>query len=748
MDIIHDSKANSVISPVFSFSFTLFSSACLMFVLQPMFGKALLPLLGGSASVWNTCMVFYQTLLFLGYSYAHLLTSYFKPRRQIIIHGTLLALSLSFLPISLIYNSAPPISDNPSIWLLNTLLLSIGLPFFILSTTSPLLQKWFSALGHSSSNDPYYLSIASNTGSLLALLSYPFFLEPEWGLSQQQHYWSVGFLLLASLISICMLHLRHCRKDKVNEVRTSESTKKHPNINRKVQWLLLSFIPSSLLLGTTNYISIDIATVPLLWVIPLALYLLSFILVFSKFNNAIQKKTFLIQPVIVIPFLVYYFSQYKLNSFSLELIIHLIVFFISIMVCHGELAKKRPGPEHLTQYYLIMSFGGMLGGIFNSFVAPLIFNSIYEYPLMLVFALMLNPTHQRIRLYLKTNLAKTLLLAYLLTFFVVFYFNYDQFNDVIVLCLTLIVVGIASYFLTKKNPLYIPLFGLLIVSCALPEKQQGDEILYQSRNFYGILTVKKNTNVAISNRKETLHELYSGTTKHGTQLTSDFNLHCKPNGYYAQQGPLGEIFQHFDSVNQNWDIGVVGLGAGEMMGYAKKSQNWDYFELDPAVIDIASNSNYFTFLKKCTDHYLVHLGDARVSLEKQVKKYDMLVIDAFTSDSIPTHLLTKEAIELYLSRLNPNGILVMHISNRYLDLKPVLADHANKLKLAALIKEYRPRKNIPLVFRSDWAVFSKKPEDLKPLLELVSQFQWQKLELKQDIRSWTDDYTSIMAVWK
>jgi hypothetical protein len=749
VDITHQSETKSEISPIFIFALTLFCSASLMFVLQPMFGKALLPLLGGSASVWNTCMVFYQSILFIGYLYAHLLSTRLGYHKHLLLHASLLFISLSFLPIGISESIHPPTSENPSLWLLSTLFGAIGLPFFILSTTSPLLQKWFSRIGHKTSHDPYYLSIASNSGSLIALLSYPFLLEPAIGISLQQQYWSIGFLLLCSLIAVCMMKLKrqHFQTVVVAETSATISTRK-PKLKLQLYWLLLSFVPSSLLLGTTNFISIDIATVPLLWVIPLALYLLTFILVFSKYSTAIHKRLLIIQPWVVTPFLIYYFSPQKLSYFSLELFIHLLIFFISTMICHGELAKKRPSTHYLTQYYLIMSLGGMLGGIFNSFVAPFIFSSIYEYPLMIVSALLLNPIHKRIRLYVKQHHAQIITCTYMAAFSIILYRNINQFSqNTLLLTATLTFFGVI-YFFYRNKALYFPLFGFLIVSCATPEKQEGNQLMLQSRNFYGVLSVKKKSNVHTGFKNETLHEIYSGTTKHGLQLVSDLSQQCTPFGYYSPQGPLGSIFSSYNELNNNWKIGVVGLGAGEMAGYAKDTQTWTFFELNPAVVDIATNTQYFTYLAECISDFDIQIGDARKTLEFNQQQLDLLVIDAFTSDSIPTHLLTKEAIDLYFSRLHKNGLLVFHISNRYLDLKKVLANHAEKLGLTLLLQEYRPVQTAPLAYRSDWAVLSRHQEALEPLTGGKSQNSWKAVLNNTNMLSWTDDFTSIMSVWK
>jgi hypothetical protein len=748
MDIIHQNEIRRDLSPIYIFSLTLFSSATLMFIMQPMFGKALLPLLGGSASVWNTCMVFYQSVLFLGYLYAHWLSTRVSYKKHLIIHFSVMLAGLLLLPIGLPENSHPPASDNPTGWLLVTLLSSIGLPFFVLSTTSPLLQKWFSKIGHQTSHDPYYLSIASNAGSLIALLGYPFLIEPSIGIQYQQELWSLGFIILLALVGICMLQLKpnhwaDSQSQSTRQITTSTS----PTLKQQFKWLILAFVPSSLLLGTTNFISIDIASVPLLWVIPLALYLLSFILVFSAKARAIHKRMLLLQPWLVAPFLAYYFSQQKLASFTLEIFLHLLIFFICIMVCHGELAKKRPSTDYLTRYYLIMSFGGMLGGVFNNFVAPFIFSSIFEYPLMIILTLLLNPIHHRIKLYLKQHGSKIVTTMYLSAFAAMLLLNIHLINPLIISAIMGSAFILAFVFYHYKKPvLYLPLFGILMVSCAAPEKQ-GNQLLHQSRNFYGILSVKQKPDLSVGNQKEEVHVLYSGTTRHGLQIVSDTNLQCTPYGYYHNDGPIGSVFKDYDAVNKDWQIGVIGLGAGTLASYAKPTQHWSFFELDPEVIDIAENSNYFTYLTECIDDYQIQLGDARLALENDASRYDLLVVDAFTSDSIPTHLLTREAIELYFSRLSDSGLLAFHISNRYLELKKVLANHAQRLGLSLLVQEFRPESADFLTYRSDWAILSRHPETLTPLKSSKNTGQWQ--EIPNYARTeWTDDFTSIIHVWK
>ena len=385
-----EAKTDRSLSLIVLFAGTLFISASLMFVLQPLFGKLLLPLLGGSPAVWNTCMVFYQSILFLGYLYAHTISTRFDQHRQIQIHAVIILISFLALPVALPENTVPPTESNPTFWLLWTLFLAIGLPYFVVSTTAPLVQKWFANVGHHTSHDPYYLYAASNTGSLIALLSYPFLLEPAIGLANQKTYWSIGYLMLCLLVAACAFVLWKTRQNTVI-VEDSAPEENPLSLTRKLHWMALAFVPSSLLLGLTNFISTDIASVPLLWIIPLTLYLLSFVIVFSKWNDKIHPVMVKLQPIVLLPFIAYAFINPADLPYWAYLFLHLLAFFFAVMVCHGELAKDRPHTQYLTTFYLIMSFAGMLGGMFNTFVAPFIFNGIYEYPIMIVAALLLRP---------------------------------------------------------------------------------------------------------------------------------------------------------------------------------------------------------------------------------------------------------------------------------------------------------------------------------------------------------------------
>jgi hypothetical protein len=736
----NDSKTTRNLSAILLFAGTLFVSASLMFVLQPLFGKLLLPLLGGSPAVWNTCMVFYQTILFLGYLYAHALSTRFKQSHQIIFHIGIIAISLIALPVGLPDNTIPPTDSNPTFWLCWTLFLAIGLPFFVVSTTSPLIQKWFSQIGHHSSDDPYFLYAASNIGSLLALLSYPFLIEPSIGLANQQTDWSIGYGLLCLLIGACGLLL--WKNQMVSDTPEADAPDDNTLTTRqKLHWLALAFVPSSLLLGLTNFISTDIASVPLLWIIPLTVYLLSFIIVFSHWNDRLHPWMVKIQPFVLIPFLAYAFVNPADLPYWVYLILHVLAFFFAVMVCHGELAKSRPPTQHLTRFYMIMSFAGMLGGMFNTFVAPFVFNGIYEYPIMIVAALLLRPW--AVEWSIKQLIAPVTLLA-------IGFILYASINDLLQyfdeIALSLIALSVVVYFLRKQTLSYALSIGL-IMFLALSLHGLSSHTLYQERSFFGVMAVRESVLTDEQNKPETYHELYHGTTKHGAQRLPEA-LAKIPLTYYSQPGPMGQLFKTFDKQNANWQIGVVGLGAGALACYAKPSQQWTLYEIDPLVIDIAKNTDYFTYLSRCLPNSVMRVGDARLALEKEPDQhFDLLMMDAFSSDAVPTHLLTKEAMQLYFKKLKPNGILAFHITNRHLALKKVLSIHAEQLHFAALIQEFKAPANMPLVVDTDWVVMAKQPQTLEPLT-LALLGDWQTMPLYFGLSPWTDDFTNIVKIWK
>lgn len=741
-----DVKTDRSLSLIVLFALTLFTSASLMFVIQPMFGKILLPLLGGSPAVWNTCMVFYQTILFLGYLYAHIISMRFSQHKQILIHVVVIVVSFLALPLGLPDNVVPPTEGNPAFWLFWILLLAIGLPFFVVSTTGPLIQKWFASVGHHTSHDPYFLYVASNIGSMLALLSYPFLLEPNIGLASQKTLWSVGYGVLCLLIIGCAFVLWKSQQKVVISVVDSEQ-EQELSVSTRLHWLVLAFVPSSLLLGLTNFISTDIASVPLLWIIPLTLYLLSFVIVFSKWNDKIHPLMVKLQPMVLLPFIAYSFINPAVLPYWLDLGLHLLAFFLAIMVCHGELVKNRPHTQHLTTFYLIMSFAGMLGGMFNSFVAPFIFNAVYEYPLMIVAALLLRPGVKAAVTDGKQWLLQAIFPLLLIIVGIVVFVSIDDWSayfDTLGVALILL-VGLTYSF--RNQPIALALLSGALIFFTTALHGLMSNTLYQERTFFGVLAVRESVLIDEQGHPEKYHELFHGTTKHGAQrLTADNSR--TPLTYYSVPGPMGQLFKEYSSVSQNWNVGVVGLGAGALTCYAKEGQLWTQYEIDPLVVAIASNPQYFTYLSQCGKNTTMRVGDARLSLDKEPDaKFDLLVMDAFSSDSVPTHLLTQEALTMYFKKLKPNGLLAFHITNRHLAIKRVLADHAKNLHFDGLLQEFKPQEELPLVVATDWVVMAKNPEALEPL-RVSSLGSWQKLPLSFDLKPWTDDFTNIVSIWR
>ncbi|MBS3963951.1 MAG: fused MFS/spermidine synthase [Methylomonas sp.] len=737
-------------SSVIVFAGTLFVSALLMFVLQPMFGKLLLPLLGGTPAVWNTCMVFYQSLLFGGYLYAHWLTRHFGGQRQIQMHTALMIFSLLVLPVALPDNPTPPTETNPTLWLIWTLLLAIGLPFFVVSTSAPLLQNWFSRIGHKSSGDPYYLYAASNAGSLLALLSYPFLIEPNMGLANQRLFWSAGYGLLCALILLCawMLWRNQANNDDDDDDDDNIDTTTVPSEDETVparqqwHWLALAFVPSSLLLGLTQYISTDIAAVPLLWILPLTLYLLSFILVFSTWADHIHPVMRVVQPAVLLVFIAYSFINPALLPYWLDLLLHCLAFFLAVMVCHGELARKRPHTRHLTRFYLVMAFGGMLGGLFNTFVAPFVFDAVYEYPIMIAAALLLRPGFFDGRWFLHAVFPAVLLMTGLL----IYASSHALWHYFDIIGGALILLTGLSYSV-RQSPLGLGLLTAVILVFTLGLHNLASNTLYQERSFFGVLSVRETVIADENDRPEKVHELFHGTTKHGAQRLIPAHM-TTPLTYYSRPGPIGQLFSEFDGENHNWRIGAVGLGAGALACYSKQGQHWSFYEIDPLVVDVAKDTRWFHYLARCNPNADMIVGDARLSLAKEDDgHFDLLVMDAFSSDAVPTHLLTREAMQLYMRKLKDDGLLAFHITNRHLALKKVLADHVESLHLAGLLQEFKPENPAPLVMATDWVVIAKQPQRLERLNQ-SRLGHWQKLPLTFGLKAWTDDFTHIIGIWK
>jgi len=734
------------------FSLTLFLSAALLFVVEPMFGKMALPLLGGSPAVWNTCMVFYQGALLAGYLYAHLAPKWLGVRRQAAFHLGLLLLILFTLPIGIFQGWTPPPTANPVTWLLLLLLLSVGLPFFVVSSTAPLLQKWFAHTGHASSHDPYFLYGASNLGSLLALVAYPTIIEPYLRLHHQSWGWAGGYVLLLALVALCGALLWRASAPAgaapgpeaaiaAAGIEAAAPEAGSPTIRLRAWWVLLAFFPSSLLLGVTTYLSTDIAAVPLLWIIPLLIYLLTFVLVFARKPLIPHRIMVFVEPFVIILLATIFFGRLK-GAVWQTIPIHLLAFFCIAMVCHGELMHSRPRADHLTEFYLWISVGGVLGGIFNALLAPILFSSVMEYPLIIVAACLARPSlslpnakPNQAWLDVLLPLGLGMLLGLSAWVFRMLPDHLKPLALIIIACLA----GAICYSF-RFRPWRLALGVGLLTFAGVLFILQPERLLFQERNFFG---VSKVTEDATGN----YHILTHGFTTHGAQ-SLDPARRREPLTYYHRTGPLGQVFAVFSGPKAKKEVAVIGLGTGTIACYGQAGQNFTFYEIDPTMERIARDPRYFTFLSDCPAQVKVILGDARLSLRGAPESfYDMIILDAFSSDAIPIHLVTREAIGLYVARLKPGGILVFHTSNRYLDLNPVLGNLARDAGLISLSgsdlqqsdKDRKGQKS-----PSTWVVMARTLADLG---DLARDQRWRPLPVRPGDRLWTDDFSNIWSVF-
>jgi hypothetical protein len=725
------------------FGVTIFVSASLLFSVQPMVAKMLLPLLGGTPAVWNTCMVFFQAVLLAGYVYA-LLISRLRLKHQLVAQLVLLCFAFISLPIRLSSSwiNSVPSTENPSLWLLACLAFTVGLPFFIVSSNSPLLQKWFSNTAATSAQDPYFLYSASNAGSLLALLAYPALLEPFFSLRSQSRIWTTIYALLVILIAVCAFPLwRSIKTHPVNS--TTEPETNAPEklmLARKLRWLLLAFAPSSLMLGVTNYITTDIASVPLLWIIPLAIYLLTLVIAFAKRQLFSSRLPALVVPGATVVLLMIYLADTSGSGARTLILLHLAYFFFAALMCHSQLAADRPAASHLAEFYVWFSLGGVLGGVFNALIAPMIFRSVVEYPLVILLSCLLLPANQK-----GFSVAKERRLDFALPVLIfALTFGLGWLADKVApakvggLLFVLAVPLFLSYPLRKRPLRFALSLGAVMVGAGFVTGA-STHTLHAERNFFGVLRV-------LDDRGTGLHSFLHGSTVHGRQSTNP-ERRCEPLSYYHHDGPLGKIFAQVERGSGNPKVAIVGLGAGATASYARANERWTFYEINPAVVSIARSTEYFTYLSDCARAPMeVVLGDARLKLRSaQDSGYDLIVLDAFSSDSIPLHLMTQQALDLYLSKLAPSGLLVFHISNRNLDLGPVLAELAGSRNLTALslldLSPSQPNGKDP----SHWVALTRNSRDLG---NLVNEPNARLMVSNSTQHLWTDDFSNIISVFK
>lgn len=719
------------------FAAAVFLNAGLLFLVQPLFSRMVLPRLGGTAAVWNTCLLFFQTALLLGYLYAHLSLRWLGGRRQAALHLALLALAAATLPIAVPAGWTPPAGGWPVGWLLLLLTVSLGLPFVLLSAGGPMLQAWFARADHAAARDPYFLYSASNLGSMAGLLAYPLLFEPLLPLAGQSRAWAAGYALLLVLLLACALMVRRAQLPTatVNAPAAGEADAGTSSALERVRWVALALVPSSLLLGVTSFLTTDIAAMPLLWVVPLALYLLSFVIAFARRPPLPHRLVVRLHAHALILLAVLLF--WGIHAWPLAMMpLHLLAFFLTALLCHGELARRRPGASRLTEFYLLLALGGALGGAFTVLVAPFLFRGVVEYPLMLVAACLLRPGPAGGRRFVRGDVALPLLLGAGLVLLLRLGPSLELASlGVLAATLSALIAIAALRFSTR--PLRFGLAIGLVLLAGVLGRPAPTELLHAERTFYGVHRVRLDAAAA-------LHTLMHGTTLHGAQSLRAADR-LEPLTYYHRDGPLGQLFAMRRQNGGAARVGVVGLGTGSMACHGGHGDRWTFFEIDAAVERIARNPRYFTFLRDCPPATDVVLGDARLTLRDHPGRFDVLVLDAFSSDAIPMHLMTREALALYRARLAPGGVIAFHVSNRHLRLAPVLAALARDAQMAALYRDDAGMGD-PGEHRrtgSAWAVLADDAATLGPLARAGD---WHPLPEPRPGTLWTDDYANVLRV--
>lgn len=715
------------------FVVTIFVGSFLLFLVQPMIARMALPRLGGAPAVWNSAMLVYQALLLAGYAYAHWL-SRFAARRQAAVHLGAFALAALTLPLGLIA-AVPPPSANPFIWVPWLLLVSIGPLFFVVSAQAPLIQRWFSISGGA---DPYPLYAASNLGSFAGLISYPLLVEPLMPLAQQRWLWSAGYCLLALLIVWCALRLPPRQAVEAAD----EAPLGRPNWATLAKWALLAAVPSGLILSTTLHLTTDIVAMPLLWVVPLGAYLLSFAVAFAADRtgaDTVRRAA----PIMLLIAACGLFDQSRslVLAFAAAAILNLFTLSVAL---HSQLFENRPDPRQLTLFYLTMSVGGALGGLFCALVAPLIFDWTYEHLLLLVLAGWLlkssNPFGAIAKLWSDPALSRRLTLVGmpLLAGVAVAAAKIPALTGSKIVLYAILAAGVFA--IGSRRLFTLALAVLILFGGAWNQLALSAAPGKMTRSFFGVYAVQTDPG------KRTL---VHGTTVHGIQNLGSPARERMATTYYATRSGVGLAMAAAPSVvGQHARVGVVGLGSGTLACYARPGQSWTFYEIDPAMEEIARDPGRFTFLSRCLPGVPILIGDARLTLEHaQPASTDMLVVDAFSSDSIPMHLLTREAFAAYGRNLTPNGVLLVHISNRYLDLEPVIAAAALSGGWRAALREYTPS---TADFRqneapSKWIALSRDPATLGRLVAISDQ-RWRPLNRRPGFRAWTDDYATLLPL--
>jgi hypothetical protein len=728
---------------LFLYTAAIFVSALLLFSVQPLFTKMVLPRLGGSPAVWSVAMVFFQSLLLAGYAYAHYLMRLNSRVVAVAVHLVLLLVALLTLPLSIATGWGEPPTGGYAFWLLGLFAVSIGLPFFALAANNPLLQAWFVRTGHPDGGDPYFLYASSNIGSFLALLSYPVLLEPMFTLHVQNLIWTAGYGLLIVLIGACGVLLLRAPMSAAVDTLAEDTDAPAPALRLWARWVFLAAVPSGLLIAVTAHISTDVAAAPLLWVLPLSLYLLTWVLVFQSRPLLPHKWMLAIQPLAIAGVIVLLAKGGEQNLL-LTLGGHQLCFFVIAMACHGELARTRPAARYLTGFYVALSFGGMIGGLFAGLIAPYAFSWVAEYPILIVLAALCRPSADErwprwSRWYLPVLLVVAVaLIAPTFTTGGVFDWLEDQ---------RLYVIGALAAAGTLLalvfNATRWKLAGLAALALVLVRLYPADDGRVETvRSFFGVHKI-------LVTRDGEYHVLMHGTTIHGAEKfrNADGTLipgRPEPITYYHKDGGIGQTITAIrDRKGAPLRVAVIGLGAGTLACAAAPGETWKFFEIDQTMVDAARDPRFFTYIRSCEPNLAPVIGDARLTFAREPDGiYDLIIVDAYSSDAIPIHLATEQAMKIYKDKLAPQGAVVMHVSNRHLELSSVVVGIADANNLKSWVYSEDTGRDSEYIFPTSVVVSAREEADVG---KLASSDVWEETAADEKQRVWTDDYSNVLG---
>jgi hypothetical protein len=727
-----------------TYTAAIFLSALLLFSVQPLFTKMVLPRLGGSPAVWSVAMVFFQTLLLAGYAYAHLLMQIRNRVIPVVVHLALLAVAMLTLPLSISGGFGEPPTSGYAFWLLGLFAVSIGLPFFALAANNPLLQAWFVRTGHPAGPDPYFLYASSNIGSFLALLSYPVLLEPLLTLRMQNLLWTGGYGLLILLIAGCGALLLSSPALAAADLATEE-TDAPPPWPLRARWIFLAAVPSGLLIAVTAHISTDVAAAPLLWVLPLSLYLLTWVLVFQSRPLLPHKWMLLLQPLAIAGTILLLAVGGEQNLL-LTLGGHQLCFFIIAMACHGELARTRPPAKYLTGFYVALSFGGMIGGLFAGLISPFAFSWIAEYPILLALAALCRPADGKEALSGVTRWYWLLLAALAIALIAPTLLSPGRIwawleEHRVWTSGAVGILAAALAILLKAGRWKV--FATVVLALLLVRIYPADDGRVETvRSFFGVHKIVVTPNGQY-------HVLMHGTTIHGAQkyLEDDgtpVTGRPEPISYYHKDGGIGQAITAVrERKGAPLRVAVIGVGSGSLTCAAEPGETWKFFEIDQTMVDAARDPKYFSYVQNCAPDFKPVIGDARLTFAKEPDGiYDLIIVDAYSSDAIPIHLATEEAMKIYKDKLAPQGAVVMHVSNRHLELSSVIVGIADANDLKSWVFSEDSGRDDEYIFATSVVVSAREEADIG---KLASSEQWAETEADEKQWVWTDDYSNIIG---